>query len=180
MQESRTKIKMFGMDVDGVLTDGSIYYGDMGLEIKRFHVQDGMGVALVRKAGLTPFVITGRRSDAVIRRALELGITEVHQGVDNKLACLKVLTAKYGTSPDEVAYVGDDFSDLDILLHVGFPIAVANARDEVKRAAKFVTSSGGGNGAVREACEWALRLNGQWEALISAHPSGQEPGERSG
>ena len=171
---------MFGMDVDGVLTDGGIYYGDGGMEVKRFNVHDGMGMALARKAGLVLFVITGRQSEAVRRRCLELGIKEIHQAVDNKMACLETVVAQYGCGLDQVAFVGDDLPDLEIMLQVGFPIAVANARDEVRRAAKFVTSQPGGNGAVREAIEWALRLNGQWQSLVSSYMANDLAGEGNG
>lgn len=174
------EVKMFGMDVDGVLTDGGIYYGDGGLEVKRFHVHDGMGITLLGKAGVVPFVITGRKSEAVRRRCLELGVREIHQGVDSKMACLNTIIAQHGVGLADVAFVGDDLPDLEILLSVGFPIAVGNARDEVRRAAKFVTSLTGGNGAVREAIEWALRLNGRWDALVSAYVPRQTEGDGGG
>jgi 3-deoxy-D-manno-octulosonate 8-phosphate phosphatase (KDO 8-P phosphatase) len=159
-------IRMFGMDVDGVLTDGGIYYGDSGLEIKRFNVQDGMGITLLRKAGIIPFIITARTSEATARRAQELGITETHQGIKNKLACLEELASRHGVPLDDIAFVGDDLADLDILLRVGCPIAVANATEEVKQAAEFVASCGGGAGAVREACEYVIRLNGYAEKSL--------------
>jgi 3-deoxy-D-manno-octulosonate 8-phosphate phosphatase (KDO 8-P phosphatase) len=161
-------IKMFGMDVDGVLTDGGIYLGNMDLELKRFHAHDGMGITLVREAGLVPFIITGRTSAAVERRARELGIGEVHQGIGDKLACLQAVVSAHKVSLGEVAYVGDDLADICVLENVGFPIAVGDARDEIKRLAKLVTRSVGGSGAVREACEWVLKLNGQWETLVHA------------
>ena len=151
---------MLGMDVDGVLTDGGIYYGDSGLEIKRFNVQDGMGITLLRRAGIVPFIITARASEAVKRRGEELGVTEIHQGVKDKLACLERLAESHGVPFEEMAFVGDDLADLEVLARVGHPIAVANARDEVKRAAAFVTTSGGGAGGVREACEYVIRQNG--------------------
>ncbi|MFH1312243.1 MAG: HAD-IIIA family hydrolase [Candidatus Eisenbacteria bacterium] len=160
MGESKHGIRMFGMDVDGVLTDGGIYYGNSGLEIKRFDAQDGMGITLLRKAGIIPFIVTGRTSEAVKRRGEELGIDEIHQGVKDKLACLKGLAESHGVAFEEIAFVGDDLADLEVLGSIGHPIAVANARDEVKRAAAFVTPSPGGAGAVREACEYAIRLNG--------------------
>jgi 3-deoxy-D-manno-octulosonate 8-phosphate phosphatase (KDO 8-P phosphatase) len=166
------KIKLFGLDVDGVLTDGGIYYGDRRLELKRFHAHDGMGITLVRRAGVVPFIITGRRGMATLRRARELGIEEVHQGADDKLAVLEALAARRGVALDEVAYVADDLGDLEVLQRVGFPIAVANAREEVKRAARMVTTAPGGNGAVREACEWVLRENNQWDAIVKSYCGG--------
>ena len=180
MQTGHTKIKMFGMDVDGVLTDGGIYYGDGGLEVKGFHAHDGMGLALLGRAGVTTFIITGRSSEAVLRRGRELGVGEIHQGVGDKLACLKALLPKYGVSLEEVAFVGDDFPDLEVLLHIGFPISVANARDEVKRVVRMVTAARGGHGAVREAGEWALRHNGQWEGLVAAYGLPDKAGDGRG
>ncbi|MFZ1946171.1 MAG: HAD hydrolase family protein [bacterium] len=174
------KIKMFGMDVDGVLTDGGIGYGDGNLEIKRFHAHDGMGITLLRLAGVTPFLITGRRCAAVDRRGRELGVTEIHQGVEDKLACLKELAARHAAGLGEIAFVGDDLPDLEVLRSVGYPVAVANARQEIKQAARFVTSARGGDGAVREAIEWALRLNGQWADLVRAFHARRRPGDASG
>jgi 3-deoxy-D-manno-octulosonate 8-phosphate phosphatase (KDO 8-P phosphatase) len=158
-------IKMFGMDVDGVLTDGGIYYGDSGMEMKRFHVQDGMGITLLRRAGVIPFVITARRSAATARRTGDLGIREVHQGIKNKLACIEVVMKAHGADWAEVAFVGDDLSDLEVFQKVGLPIAVANAVEEVRCVAKFITSRSGGDGAVREACEHVLKLNGYHDSL---------------
>ena len=154
------KIKLMILDVDGVLTDGGIYYGDGGLELKRFNVRDGMGITLIRNAGIVPFIITARRSAATARRAEELGVTEVHQAVADKLGCLRDLVAQRGARLEDVAFIGDDFSDLEVLRHVGLPIAVADAAEEIKEAAAFVTGRSGGEGAVREACEHVLRLNG--------------------
>jgi 3-deoxy-D-manno-octulosonate 8-phosphate phosphatase (KDO 8-P phosphatase) len=172
------KIKLFGMDVDGVLTDGGIYYGGGRLELKRFNAHDGMGVSLLREAGLVPFIITGRRGMATLRRGRELGIKEIHQGVGSKLPVVEAVAARYGAGLEQVAYVADDFPDLEVLLRVGFPIAVANAREEVKRAARFVTTSSGGDGAVREACEWVLRQNGQWDSLVDSYLRGADAKER--
>jgi len=173
-------VRMFGMDVDGVLTDGGIYYGDGNLEIKRFNAHDGMGITLLRLAGITPFIITGRRSAAVERRGRELGVTEIHQGVEDKLACLEAVASRHGVTLAEVAFVGDDLPDLEVLRSVGFPVAVANARAEIKRVAKFVTSREGGDGAVREAVEWALRLGGRWDDLADAYLGRRRPGDASG
>lgn len=155
-----TRVALFGMDVDGVLTDGSIIYGDSGIEIKQFNAHDGMGITLLHRAGIIPFIITGRRSEATARRALDLGIAEVHQGISDKLLCLRRIIERYGKQLKEVAYVGDDLSDIEIMGAIGFPIAVADAVPEVKELATFVTSRPGGNGAVREACEFVIRLNG--------------------
>ncbi len=154
------KIKLFGMDVDGVLTDGGVYLGAEGHELKKFNVHDGMGITLVLRAGILPFIITGRTSDAVARRACELGIAEVYQGAEDKGKCLRDLAGRLGVEHGQIAFIGDDLSDLPVLKEVGLPMAVANAAPEIKEAASFVTARPGGDGAVREACEHVIRLNG--------------------
>jgi 3-deoxy-D-manno-octulosonate 8-phosphate phosphatase (KDO 8-P phosphatase) len=168
----RLEIRMFGMDVDGVLTDGGVYHGNGGLELKRFHVQDGMGITLLRKAGIVPFIITARRSAAVARRAVELAIDEVHQGTERKMERLREIVERQGVDLDRVAFIGDDLSDYEVLTGVGFPIAVANAREEVKRVARLVTRSRGGRGAVREACEHVLRACGHSD-LVGLYARGK-------
>ncbi len=177
MKAQNARISMFGMDVDGVLTDGGIYYGDSGIELKRFNVHDGMGVTLLRRAGVVPFIITARRSAATARRAGELGITEAHQGVKDKLRCLEEIASRYSVGLERIAFVGDDISDLEVLMRVGLPIAVGNAVDEVRRVAKFVTARSGGDGAVREACEHVLALNGFRGSRLELLRSRTEKGE---
>jgi 3-deoxy-D-manno-octulosonate 8-phosphate phosphatase (KDO 8-P phosphatase) len=130
------------------------------MELKKFHVHDGMGITLLRKSGVTPFIITARRSNAVAERARELGISEVHQGREDKGVCLDGIAASYGVTLEQIAFIGDDLSDLPVLTRVGLPIAVGDAVKEVKEIARLVTSHLGGNGAVREACEHVIRLNG--------------------
>ena len=166
-------IRLFGMDVDGVLTDGGIYYGGPAAELKRFDAQDGMGVTLLRMAGIVPFIITARGSAAVERRADELGIDEVHQNVKDKIGCLMGILDRRGAGLDETAYVGDDLSDLCVMVKVGLPIAVANAREEVKRVARHVTAASGGRGGVREACEYVLREAGLLDNLAARFLEGE-------
>jgi 3-deoxy-D-manno-octulosonate 8-phosphate phosphatase (KDO 8-P phosphatase) len=166
-------IKLFGMDVDGVLTDGGIYYGEPVMELKRFNAQDGMGVTLLKMAGIVPFIITSRECAAVRRRADELGIEDVHQGIKHKMHCLNEILEKRGAGLDETAYVGDDLSDMCVMLKVGLPIAVANARDEIKRIAEHVTAASGGSGAVREACEYVLKQAGLLEDLAARFREGE-------
>jgi 3-deoxy-D-manno-octulosonate 8-phosphate phosphatase (KDO 8-P phosphatase) len=165
--DSEHRIRMFGMDVDGVLTDEGIYLGTSDLEFKRFNVHDGMGITLIRAAGIVPFIITARTSAAVARRGRELGIEEVHQGIRDKLTCLREIASRHGVSLGEIAFIGDDLSDLTVLWNVGLPIAVGNATAEARQAARFVTSRKGGDGAVREACEYILKLNG-YEGPLAA------------
>ena len=166
-------IRLLGLDVDGVLTDGGIYYGEPVMELKRFNAQDGMGITLLRMAGIMPFIITSRECDAVARRAAELGIDEIHQGIKDKIGCLNDILERHDAGLDETAYVGDDLSDLCIMLKVGMPIAVANARDEIKRTARHVTAAKGGSGAVREACEYVLREAGLLDDLIARFRDGE-------
>jgi 3-deoxy-D-manno-octulosonate 8-phosphate phosphatase (KDO 8-P phosphatase) len=167
------RINLFGMDVDGVLTDGGIYYGGPDIELKRFHVHDGMGITMLRMAGIIPFIITARESRAVERRAGELGIEEVHQGIRDKLGCLTGIVERRGASLREVAFVGDDLSDLSVMRRVGLPIAVANARPEIKSIAAYVTGACGGGGGVRDACEYVLAEAGLLEEVVSRFRDGE-------
>jgi 3-deoxy-D-manno-octulosonate 8-phosphate phosphatase (KDO 8-P phosphatase) len=149
-------VRVLVMDVDGVLTDGGIYYTERGDEVKRFDVRDGQGLVLLRQAGVLTAVITRRRSEIVERRADELGIVEVHQGATDKRAVLESLLARRGISASEAAYVGDDVGDLPAMNLVGFPIAVSDAVPPVKKAAIYVTRAHPGHGAIRELCDLIL------------------------
>lgn len=162
LKERASKIKMIAVDVDGVLTDGKIIYSD-DAEEKQFAVVDGLGITLAMRAGLEVAIITVRESEPVRRRARDLGIKEVHQGVRRKWERLKEIIDKSGFAPEEIAYVGDDLVDLIPMRRVGLPIAVANAVPEVVEAAVFVTERRGGEGAVREAIEAILKAKGIWE-----------------
>ncbi len=160
-------VRVLVMDVDGVLSDGGIYHGTGGVELKRFHVRDGMGVTLAIRAGILPVVITVRESEAVRRRAEDLKIAEVHQGILRKWDCLSEVLDRRGFTPEETAYVGDDVVDVPVMRRVGFPIAVGDAVEEVKREAKWVTAEGGGRGAVREAVEMILKHEGRWDEIVN-------------
>jgi len=161
------------LDVDGVLTDGTIILSDSGVEVKHFNVQDGMGITLARAAGLYVGILSGRFSKAVLRRAEELKIEEVILGSAHKGQGLDMLLEKYSISCDEIAYIGDDIPDLSVMRRIGMPIAVANARPEVKAASIFVTSESGGNGAVREAIDWLLELRGQKDEIYEQFALGE-------
>ena len=137
-------LKMVLLDVDGVLTDGTIILTGSGDDIKHFNVQDGMGVTLARAAGLKVGILTGRTSQAVQRRAEELKMDEVIQGYFHKNQALDALLDKLGLSCEEIAYIGDDILDLPVMRRIGLPIAVANARPEVKAASAYVTAESGG------------------------------------
>ena len=150
------KIKLFAMDVDGVLTDAGMYYGENGDEFKKFNTRDGMGISLLHDVGIKTAIITKETTNIVTKRAAKLGITEVHQGVVDKLKTLEFLASKYDLNYDEIAYVGDDINDIPILKRVGLANAVADADDKVKKNSDYVTKRKGGYGAVREIIDLIL------------------------
>ena len=154
------RIKMLVMDVDGTLTDGRIYIGAEGEVMKAFDVKDGYGIVQLRKKGVIPVIITGRQSDIVSCRAKELGITELYQGVADKLQKLKVVAEKYTCTPDEIAYIGDDLNDLECIQYCGVTGCPADAVEAVKNAVGYVCKSDGGKGAVRNFCEYIKRFYG--------------------
>lgn len=164
------RIRMVGLDVDGVLTDGGVYLGatksaegGVPFEFKRYDIQDGLGIQLLRDCGLTVVIITGRVSDSVAQRAAELRVDAVVQDPEaQKLSALTRLAANFGCTLDEVAFVGDDLPDLAVMRHVGLPVAVGNAVPEVRRAAVLQLHAGGGHGAVREFAESLLDARGEW------------------
>ncbi len=156
------RIRLLVLDVDGVLTDGGLYYGPSGEDTKRFYVQDGLAMVEAQRAGLAVAVISGRASAPVTRRLAELGITEVHQGVEDKSAVLAALMTRLGLDAAEVAVMGDDLSDLPLMRRVGLALAPLNAVREVRAAAHWVSRRGGGEGAVREALELLLRARKAW------------------
>lgn len=157
------RVKLLVLDVDGVLTDGSIILDDRGNEMKAFHVRDGHGITMLIKAGIPVALVTGRRSKAVERRARELGITDVFQKSYDKTLAFRELMEKYSLDASEVAYIGDDIVDIPVLRKAGFPVAVADAEEEVKAVALFITAREGGRGAVREFCDFLLKAKGRWE-----------------
>lgn len=147
------KIRLVAFDVDGVFTDGRFYLSDDGVESKAFNTQDGYGVRRLLNAGITIAVISGRESQAVVRRMAELGVAHVVLGCKDKVAALDRLAAELGLSASECAYVGDDLPDLPLLDHVGFSVAVANAVSLLQEECDYVTRKPGGFGAVREVCD---------------------------
>ena len=154
-------LKMLLLDVDGVMTDGGIILVGSDEEGKRFNVQDGMGITLARSVGLKVGIITSRDSAVVQRRAAELNIDELFQGVRVKTGVLDTILARHNIQASQAAYIGDDIQDIPIMRLVGLPIAVQNARPEVKESSRFVTPTPGGHGAVRDAVEWLLDLRGE-------------------
>lgn len=159
------KIELLLLDVDGVLTDGSILYGEEG-EWKRFHVRDGSGLKFWREAGKRVAILSGRSSRAVERRAAELGIDPVFQGRSEKLPAFEELLGRTGLKPEQVCALGDDLPDLPVLKRCGLGVAVADACPELREAADYVTSVPGGRGAVRDAIEWLMKLQGTWASVV--------------
>ena len=149
------------MDVDGVLTDGRLYYTEEGERIKVFNVQDGLGIKLLQKAGIKTGVISGRESEALRNRLFELGVEEIFMGRFEKEGILEEILSRNGISAEEVGFVGDDLVDIPVLKRVGFPVAVGDASEEVKRYAVYVTMREGGKGAVREVVDLILALRGE-------------------
>jgi 3-deoxy-D-manno-octulosonate 8-phosphate phosphatase (KDO 8-P phosphatase) len=163
------RVRLFLLDVDGVLTDGGIIYDADGRETKRFHVRDGHGIVMMRRAGIEVGIITGRTSAVVPVRARELGIPLVRQGATDKVAAWREILAESRLLPEETAYVGDDIVDVPLLREVGFAAAVADAEEYVLSAADYVASRPGGQGAVREIIEFVLRASGVWETVSSRY-----------
>jgi len=160
------RIKAIFFDVDGVLTDGRIYLGQTD-DVKAYSTKDGFGVRVAEAAGLRVFLVTGRSSASVTRRAGELGV-EVFQNVGDKLGCVRRICGRIGLELDRVAFTGDDLNDLKVMREVGVSFAVANASDEIRAIAHYTTSRSGGDGAVREIIELILRSQQKWEKTVKA------------
>ncbi len=160
-------IKLLLSDVDGVMTDGSLLLLPDGREAKAFHVRDGLGIVLAHHAGLRTGLVSGRASELVARRAQELGMAVVRQGVRDKGAALREILAEQGLEAREVAYIGDDLNDLPILAEVGLTAAPADAPHEVRAEAYMVLSASGGRGCLREFIEAILRARGDWERAVA-------------
>ena len=160
-------LKLLLLDVDGVLTDGSILVHADGSESKQFNIRDGAGIVWAQRAGLSIGLLSARIADATAVRAAQLGITIVSMGGADKLAGYQRILADAGLSDDEVGYMGDDLQDLPVLRRAGFSAAPADAALEVRAAVQWVSPSGGGRGAVRECIEHVLRSQGAWRAAVS-------------
>ena len=154
LKKIASKIKLLAFDVDGVMTDGSITYDENGIEYKTFNAKDGHGLAKMVKSGFLTAVITGRRNGTVDRRAEDLRFSEVFQGVKNKLPILEGIMEKYELDYSQVAYMGDDEPDIQILEKVAISACPADAVERVKNICNFVSSKDGGKGAVRELCDY--------------------------
>lgn len=155
-----TPIRLVATDVDGVLTDAGMYYTEGGDELKKFNTRDGMGIKLLQKAGLITAIVTQERTKLVARRADKLAIPELHQGVMDKLSCLRAMAHRYGLTLKQVAYIGDDVNDLEALRAAGFSAAPADALPPILEAVRYVCRKKGGEGAVREIADLILAAQG--------------------
>lgn len=163
------QIKLLAMDVDGVLTDGTITVGSDGTELKTFNLLDGHGIRMWRRAGLKTALISGRESTVTQQRAEEMEIDFVYQPCQQKLDCFQKLLSDSQLKSSNIAYIGDDVLDIPLMKQAGFGIAVANAVDELKGYAHYVTSRPGGSGAVREVIEYILKNTGRWNELMERY-----------
>jgi len=184
-QSHAARLKLMAFDVDGVLTDGRLYYGEDGQEWKAFNTLDGQGLRFLQQAGIELAIITGRTSGAVAARAANLGITHLFQGIADKRACLAALLDRLKLSPEVAGYMGDDVVDLPVMRLCAFSAAPANAHPLVRERALFVTEARGGEGSVRELSDFILTAQGKYESTLepwfagekaSAYPLGRVDG----
>ncbi len=166
VEELAGKVELILADVDGVLTDGGIILSNEGIETKKFHVRDGLGIHLWRRAGYQFGIVTARNSHIVKVRAAELNVDIIRQGVSDKLTTTNEVINELELEAAQVCFIGDDLTDLSVMRSVGFPVAVADAASEVCDAAKFETKRAGGMGAVRETIETILKAKKRWAELI--------------
>ncbi|TWT33218.1 KdsC family phosphatase [Blastopirellula retiformator] len=166
LEERCKSIEFIVSDVDGVLTDGGVLLDNEGIEAKQYHIRDGLGIKVWRKAGFRFGIITGRNSQTVRLRSSELGIDVVRQGVDDKLTVANDFLKHFGLNPQQLAYIGDDLPDLPVVRIAGLGVAVNDAAAELREAAHFVTTAPGGRGAVRELVELILKAQGRWADIV--------------
>lgn len=162
-------VKMVVLDVDGVLTDGGIIIDGRGVELKRFNVHDGLGIKFLQRSGIHVAIISGRESEATTVRAKQLKIDHVFQGAMDKVEKLEELKRLTGVRDEEIAYIGDDLIDIPVLRRIGFPVAPANARNDVKKLVSYVTEARGGHGAVRELAEHILKAQNRWAGQVERY-----------
>jgi 3-deoxy-D-manno-octulosonate 8-phosphate phosphatase (KDO 8-P phosphatase) len=167
--EKARKLRLLILDVDGVLTDGRLFFDNEGVEYKCFHARDGHGIKLLRQTGVTVAVISGRNSGSVALRMKSLGIEHVYQGREDKLAAFAEVLEKTGATPEQSAHMGDDLLDLPIMARVGLAIAVADANFAVKERADWCTSLPGGQGAVREICDLIMQAQGTFDQVLGTY-----------
>lgn len=167
--EKAKKLKLLILDVDGVLTDGKLFFDNDGNEYKSFHAQDGHGIKMLRQTGVEVAVISGRKSNSVALRMKNLGIQHVYQGHENKIAAFNEIIEKIGITQEQAAHVGDDVIDLPIMIRVGLAIAVNDANFAVKQHAHWCTALPGGQGAVREVCDFIMQAQGRFDEMLNAY-----------
>ncbi|HZW12992.1 MAG TPA: HAD family hydrolase [Noviherbaspirillum sp.] len=163
------RIQLMIFDVDGILTDGSLHYGPDGETIKTFNVLDGHGIKLLQQSGVATAIISARKSEIVARRAADLGIQHLYQGVHDKLAAFEQLLSQTGIAASACGFVGDDVIDLPILLRTGFAASVPNGHPEVRSRVHYVTQAAGGRGAARELCDFIMRAQGNYETALAPY-----------
>ena len=169
LRSRAARVRLMIFDVDGILTDASLHFGADGELIKRFHVLDGHGIRLLQQQGIATAIISARSSPIVLRRATDLDIGHVVQGVHDKLTALETLCASTGMDRNDCGFMGDDWLDLPILMRVGFAASVPNAHPEVRSRVHYVTQAVGGNGAAREVCDLLLRAQGKYDTALAPY-----------
>lgn len=167
--ERAKRIKVFIVDMDGVLTDGHIVYSGYGDELRFFDVQDGFGITLLSKAGIKTIIITARKSRIARHRARDLKVTKIYHGFMDKLVPFNDIMKRFKVTPEEICFMGDDLIDIPVLKRIGFAVAVPNAVEEAKKFAHYVTSNNGGHGAVREICDLILKSQDKWDLVTSKY-----------
>ena len=166
LRERAANIRMLVLDVDGVLTDGKLYFDHAGGEMKAFNTRDGMGIKILQRFGIEVAVITGRKSEAVAQRMSQLGVQHVYQGREDKLNAFLHLLEKTGLDTQQICFAGDDWIDLPVLLRVGLAVSVADAENRVKEQVHWITSRNGGDGAVREICNLILAAQDKDQTIL--------------
>lgn len=168
-QQKIKRLKLLILDVDGVLTDGRLFFDDNGKEYKCFHARDGHGIKLLRQSGVNVAVISGRKSNSVALRMQSLGVELVYQGHENKRAAFAEILQTLNLQPEQVAHVGDDVLDLPVMTQAGFAVAVADANFAVKQRADWCTQTPGGFGAVREVCDLIMQVQGTFDEMLQTY-----------
>ncbi|MCX7891192.1 MAG: HAD-IIIA family hydrolase [Burkholderiales bacterium] len=163
------RVRLMIFDVDGVLTDGTLYYSASGEELKAFNIRDGQGMKMLAGTGVRLAIVSGRRSAALARRAADLGVDLLYQGIEDKLAAFDELTARLALAPEACGFLGDDLIDLPVLARCGFAAAVADAAPEIRARAHYVTAAPGGRGAARETCELVMRAQGTLAGALARY-----------
>lgn len=169
LKHKAKKIRLLICDVDGVLTDGSLFFGDDGQEYKAFNSLDGHGIKMLQESGVQVAIITGRTSNVVLHRMKNLSVSIIYQGQSDKLVGYQQLLDELSITPEEIAYMGDDVIDLPVMTRIGLSVAVANATELVIQYADICTEKSGGHGAVREFCEFLLKAQGKYESLMARY-----------